>query len=288
MSKIPFVKAVASGNDFVMVDVRKSNIPFTGSSFKSLANRHWGIGCDQIILLSLPTVPGAEARLTFYNADGTLAEACGNGTRCAALLLMQQKQTKELFLQMNTLVCHAFQEDDHKRDEPKISVTMGSPRFGWQDIPLSHATSLHDVKFEGMMPLCVNVGNPHALFFVHETDAVLVESIGSYIENHFAFPERTNVGFIQVINDHTLVLRVWERGSGLTLACGTGACAAAVVAIIENRVVSSSVYPIKVIQRGGECLVHWQQGKDIILTGSAHLVFDGTIDMEKLSTMNCP
>jgi diaminopimelate epimerase len=268
MSVIPFTKAVALGNDFVILDARKTPLPLSPNAIKRLADRRYGIGCDQVILLLPPVIHEAEVLFTFYNADGSEAEACGNGARCAAYLLMEDEGKEALCFQTAKSLGWA------SRAKEKISLSMGKPQFFWDCIPLAHSEALQEVTYNDAVPFAVNAGNPHIVFFVENIDAVPLHQIGPQLETHSAFPNRTNVGFAQILNKHSLRLRVWERGAGYTMACGTGACAAAVAAIHQGLLLP----PVQVIQDGGELHIHWQEGQDIVMDGSAQIVFRGQID----------
>ncbi len=277
MSKIPFTKAVALGNDFVILDARKTALSLTIDQIRGLANRRQGVGCDQVIFLLPPMDPQADVRLRLYNADGSEAGACGNGTRCVSRLLMEEEGKDELCLETAGTLCRASWAGEERGDDAGISVTLGIPRFDWDRIPLAHPEALRDVSYNTIASFCVNVGNPHAVFFVEDVDEIPLASIGPQIENHSAFPERVNVGFAEVINKGTVRLRVWERGSGYTMACGTGACAAAVAAIHQKLVHSAEQSPLRVIQEGGEILVDWREGHPITMIGPAHIKFRGEI-----------
>jgi len=270
MANLFFTKAVALGNDFIIVDARTIPISLTAGQIQMLADRRQGVGCDQLVVILSPTVPGADVCFRFYNADGSEAGACGNGTRCAARFIMENEDVDKLRIQTSETLCHASWADGQ---EPGISVTMGMPRFGWEQIPLASAEALEGVAYHSALPFCVNMGNPHAIFFVNDVNEVPLTVIGPQIENHPAFPERTNVGFAQIVDKGTLRLRVWERGSGYTQACGTGACAAAVAAIYQKL----GHPPFRVVQEGGELLVDWQEGHPVIMTGPASIKFHGEI-----------
>lgn len=273
MPNIFFTKAVALENDFVILDLRDNFISLTAEQVRMMSNRRQGIGCDQLILILSPTHPKAYLQLKFYNADGSEAEACGNGTRCVARFIMENEDVDDLFIQTRETLCRASWED---REETAISLTIGKPRFDWNQIPLADPEALTDVSYQATSPFCVNVGNPHVVFFVSDVEGVPLTDIGPQIESHRAFPERVNVGFAQIMNEETLKLRVWERGSGYTMACGTGACAAAVVAI-RQKFVPSGRSSLRVIQEGGELLIHWQEGHPITMIGSARIKFQGEI-----------
>lgn len=277
MPKISFTKAAALGNDFVILDARKTDLPLTIDQIRELANRRQGVGCDQVIFLLPSLDPQADVRLKLYNADGSEAGACGNGTRCVSRLLMEEEGKDELCLETAGTLCRASWAGEERGEDAGISVTLGVPRFDWDHIPLAHPEALRDVSYNTIASFCVNVGNPHAVFFVGDVDGIPLASIGPQIENHSAFPERVNVGFAEVINKGTVRLRVWERGAGYTMACGTGACAAAVAAIHQKLVDLDEQFPLRIIQEGGEILVDWRDGHPITMIGPAHIKFRGEI-----------
>lgn len=277
MPKISFTKAVALGNDFVILDAREKALLLTGDQIRALADRRQGVGCDQVIFLLPPMDSSADVRLKLYNADGSEAGACGNGTRCVSRLLMEAEEKDTLCLETAGTLCKASWAGGQKGDDAGISVSLGIPRFDWDHIPLAHPEALRDVSYNTIASFCVNVGNPHAVFFVGDVDLIPLASIGPQIENHSAFPERVNVGFAEVVNKSTVRLRVWERGAGYTMACGTGACAAAVAAIHQKLVHSAEQGPLRVIQEGGEILVDWREGHPITMIGPAQIRFHGEI-----------
>lgn len=279
MPQIAFTKAVALGNDFLILDARETPLSLTESQIRALADRRQGVGCDQVIFLLSPTDSSANVRLKLYNADGSEAGACGNGTRCVSRLLMEEEEKSELYLETAGTLCKASWANGQRGKDASISVTLGIPRFDWNHIPLAHPEALRDVSYSTIASFCVNVGNPHAVFFVGDVDLVPLASIGPQIENHSAFPERVNVGFAEIVNKGTVRLRVWERGAGYTMACGTGACAAAVAAIHQKLVHSAKQAPLRVIQEGGEILVDWQEGHPITMTGPAQISFRGEIEV---------
>lgn len=277
MQKISFTKAVALGNDFVIIDTRINHLSLTTDQICALASRREGVGCDQVILLHSAANSQADVRLKLYNADGSEAGACGNGTRCVARLLMEEEKKDELCLETAGTLCKARWAGSNRGEDAGISVTLGIPRFDWHHIPLAHPEALRDVSYNTIASFCVNVGNPHAVFFVGDVDEIPLASIGPQIENHSAFPEGVNVGFAEVVNKGTVRLRVWERGAGYTMACGTGACAAAVAAIHQKLVHAAEQAPLRVIQEGGEILVDWREDHPITMTGPAQIRFRGEI-----------
>ncbi len=256
------------GNDFVIVDARTAPVEMTPARAAALANRHTGIGCDQLIVLE----PSEQAavRMRIFNADGGEVEACGNATRCVAAILAGEGIADAVIeTAAGLLSAHGRQSD--------ATVDMGKPRFDWEDIPLAYAmdTSAMPVSWDGLeRPMAVNVGNPHAIFFVKDADAVPLQDTGPLIEQDPLFPERVNINVAEITGPQSLKLHVWERGAGLTLACGTGACATAVAAIRQGKVQS----PVTVTLPGGDLSIAWESGGSISMSGPATLVFEGEID----------
>ncbi|WP_293883402.1 diaminopimelate epimerase [Sphingomonas sp.] len=259
-----FHKMHGLGNDFVVIDARENAVAMTPARARSIADRRHGIGCDQLILLG--PADNADASMQIFNADGSEAEACGNASRAVALLIGKRA---ELLTVGGRIVV-----------EPSAggaTVEMGFPHFEWSDIPLAYAmdTAAMPVGWEDLHdPIAVNVGNPHVIFFVEDCDAVALERLGPLIEHDPLFPHRINVNIASVTGPNTLKLRVWERGAGITRACGTGACATAVAGIRGKRVVS----PVAVTLPGGVLTVAWAPGEQIVMTGPATHVFIGETD----------
>ena len=253
------------GNDFVLFDAREEPLAMTAALARALGDRHSGIGFDQLILLSPSDV--ADVRMDIWNADGSVAEACGNASRCVvALIDVRTIDTAGGII-------------EGSRDGAEIEVAMGEPRFDWNEIPLSDAMDTRPLPMAWdalSAPDAVNVGNPHVCFFVEDSDAIPLETLGPRIEQDLLFPERINVNVASVEGDGSLKLRTWERGAGLTLACGTGACATGVAAI-RRRLVAS---PVTVRTRGGDLTISWTHGEPVRMAGPATHVFTGTIDLE--------
>ena len=262
-----FHKMHGLGNDFVIFDAREAPVEIDAARARAIGDRRTGIGFDQMVILS-PS-DGADVRMRIFNADGSNAEACGNVTRCVALLLGGQTRIET---DGGLITAVAM--------EGAASADMGKPRFGWDEIPLAYAMDTLEMPLgwdalEG--PSAVNVGNPHVIFFVDDVDAVDLETLGPKIERDPLFPERVNVNVAAVKTDR-IVLRTWERGAGLTRACGTGACATAVAAI--RRKLAQG--PVDVVQAGGTLHVEWTPGGSIHMTGPAVHVFAGEIDLDAL------
>jgi diaminopimelate epimerase len=262
-----FHKMHGLGNDFVIVDARDEAFDVTPSLAKAIADRRTGIGCDQLIVLE----PSERAHLAMriWNSDGGEVESCGNATRCVVQLTGATRIDSD----------GGLLEGADLGDE--IEVSIGEPRFGWDEIPLAYAmdTAPMPMAWDGLAhPIALNVGNPHLVFFVDDVNDVALEELGPRIEADSAFPERINVNVAEVDGDG-LRLRTWERGAGLTLACGTGACAAAVAAI-KTKGASS---PLQVTMPGGTLGIAWAPGEPIRMRGGATHVFEGTLDLDALA-----
>ncbi|ORU90943.1 MAG: diaminopimelate epimerase [Cycloclasticus sp. symbiont of Poecilosclerida sp. M] len=264
------------GNDFVVIDAINQAISLSAERIQQLADRNFGIGFDQLLLVE-KAKGKADFRYVIYNADGSEVSQCGNGARCFALFVKQKGLTDkteicvetgdgELVLQIN--------EDD------LVAVNMGVPRFSPSDIPLSmpEESAEYSVDVEGQMVRfsALSIGNPHAVIQVDDVDDAPVSGLGAALESHAIFPQRVNIGFAQTTNSSEIKLRVYERGAGETLACGSGACAAAVLAIE----LGTAVTPVTVNVRGGFLKIDWQgREKPVLMTGPAIFVFDGTIEL---------
>ena len=263
--RVPFIKMHGLGNDFVVLDTRVDRIPaMTNALAAVLADRKTGIGCDQLILLEPSQV--ADLRMRIFNADGGEVEACGNATRAVGLLSGAQTRIET--------VAGILATDPV---DGGIAVDMGKPRFGWEEIPLAYAmdTLTMPVGWEALeAPAGVNVGNPHAVFFVADTLAIDLSRLGPLIEHDPLFPDRVNVNVATVTARDAISLRVWERGVGETRACGTGACATAIAAMrrdyCDHRVV--------VTLTGGPLQIEWTDEGRIVMTGPAAESFRGTFD----------
>jgi diaminopimelate epimerase len=277
MSKVPFVKMHGLGNDFVVLDLRRHAVALTAADVRALANRRTGIGCDQLILLEPSRHPAARALMRIHNADGSEAEACGNATRCIADLLHRESGDPRVRIETVAGLLEAEASPDGS-----IAVDMGPARIGWRDIPLARAadTDSVDVALGPLSaPACTNIGNPHATFFVDEVETIDLAALGPVIQNHALFPQGANIGIAAVRDRRTIRLRVWERGVGITLACGTGACAALVAA--HRRGLAERCAAIEL--DGGRLDVAWREDGHVILTGPAATSFEGTFDADLLA-----
>ncbi len=273
--RVSFVKMHGLGNDFVVLDARVQPLPpITAQLAAALANRQQGIGCDQLIVLEPST--RATVKMRIFNPDGGEVSACGNATRAVGLL-HGRDATIETAAGLLTAKPH-----DSGPAHGSITVDMGAPHFAWGSIPLAYAMDTLampvgwpiDETHALENPVAVNVGNPHAIFFVPDTNAIPLDRLGPIIEHDALFPERVNVNVASVTSRTTITLRVWERGAGLTLACGTGACATAIAAmrrgLTERRVT--------VTLPGGDLLIEWTPAGTILMTGPATISFTGSFE----------
>ena len=261
-----FHKMHGLGNDFVIVDARKEPFDVTPALARAIADRRTGVGCDQLIVLEASD--RAHVRMRIWNADGGEVQSCGNATRC----VVQLTGARTIETAGGLLSGEALGEE--------VEVSIGEPRFGWDEIPLAYSmdtTTLPIAWDELEVGQAVNVGNPHIVFFVDDAASVRLEELGPTIENDAVFPERVNVN-VAVMESGSIRLRTWERGAGLTLACGTGACATAVAAIRSKRATS----PVTVTMPGGSLTIAWQPGEPVRMRGSATHVFEGELDLEAL------
>ena len=273
--KIRFSKMQGVGNDFVVIDAIRQNISLTPEQIRFLADRHFGVGCDQLLLVEKPTVPDADFRYRIFNADGGEVEQCGNGARCFVRFVHEQGLTDKKEIRVETARGIIF---PRLEDNGLVTVDMGAPRFAPDEIPFvadgrASAYAL-DVAGTTVEAGAVSMGNPHAVQIVDNVDTAPVEQQGPLIEHHARFPQRVNAGFMQLVDEHHIRLRVFERGSGETLACGTGACAAAVTGIQWGKLDT----PVTVAMRGGDLTIRWEgEGKPVMMTGPAVTVFEGEI-----------
>ena len=271
--RIDYTKMSGHGNDFVIVSgpTRAERVAISRHA-SLVADRQQGVGCDQIMLVDDGGDGGADIRLDIVNSDGSPAEACGNGTRCVADLVMGQRGLARLRIATAAGLLEAW------RDGDAIALNMGTPRFDWQDIPLAAARDTAKLDLSDSLPLgmATNIGNPHCVFVVEDAEAVDVAGLGSKVETHPLFPDRTNVEFISAVDDATIRMRVWERGVGITQSCGSGAVASAVVA---HRLGLVSQRRIGVVADGGRVHVHLQKDAQAVLIGPTQLIETATIDL---------
>lgn len=275
--KLLFTKMHGLGNDFIIVDCREKDIPSPGKVFKKLSDRRFGIGFDQAIILKKPSKGvSADFRMDIYNSDGGRVEMCGNGIRCLANYVWKRKLSKKRRLDIDTLAGIIRPEKDGRL----VRVDMGEPVLEGRDIPVAMDGLIKDYPFiagdRTFRMTCVSMGNPHAVIFVRDADSFPVEKYGPLIENSLKFfPKRTNVEFIEVLSPRRVKMRVWERGSGQTLACGTGACAAAVASNLNGFTGTN----ISVTLKGGALKIEWSKQGRVYMTGPAMEVYEGSVDI---------
>ena len=277
MAALPFTKMHGLGNDFVVLDGRATPVDLTADQVRALADRHRGIGFDQIMVIK--GSEKADAGLHMANADGATVGACGNGTRCVAALLLEELQQDTITLDTDSGLVSASAAANGM-----TTVDMGPARTDWQDVPVSRAMdTLHlDLTYEtetGRLvdPVGVNMGNPHAVFFVDDVARYDLGSFGRDIEHHSLFPERANISLAHVEGD-AINLVVWERGVGLTQACGTAACAALVAAARRDLCGRSAQIRLP----GGALQITWRDDNHVLMTGPVATSFSGTVDLDRL------
>jgi diaminopimelate epimerase len=271
MNRIPFRKMHGAGNDFVVLDRRRDDFVLDATGAAAIADRRRGIGCDQLVLIEPPRDPRSRAFVRFLNADGSEAGACGNGTRCVASLLAAETGERRLAVETISGLLPAETLTDGR-----VAVDMGPARTGWRDIPLAREMdTLHVDLAAGPLadPVCTNMGNPHATFFVDDAEAVDIARLGPELEHDRLFPERANIG-VASLRDGAIRLRVWERGAGLTLACGSGACAALVAAARRGLTGRAA----DVIADGGRLHIEWRDDGHVLMTGPVATSFEGSFD----------
>jgi diaminopimelate epimerase len=271
---LAFTKMHGLGNDFVVVDATREPFDLTPAQISRLADRRFGVGCDQVLVVERPRAPGADFRYRIFNADGGEVQQCGNGARCFVVFVRDRGLTDKRVLAVETaggLIRPALEADG------SVTVDMGLPRFAPRDVPFVNGSGgiidLLDVDGTPVVVSVLSMGNPHAVQIVADVDAAPVTLQGPRIETHPRFPERVNAGYMQIVDRATIRLRVWERGAGETPACGTGACAAVVAGIRRERLDAR----VRVITRGGELSIAWgDDGQPVMMTGPARTVFEGT------------
>ena len=285
MSKtVRFRKMNGLGNDFVVLDVRAHALALKAAQIAAIADRKRGIGCDQVIALEPSEF--ADVFMRIWNADGGEVGACGNAARCVAALLVAERGSPHVMIETESGLLQATLNQDRS-----VTIDMGAPRFNWDEIPLAEPfddtrrITLQTDDPELSAPSVVNVGNPHCIFFVSDVEANDLGRLGPSLEHHKLFPERANISLAQVTGPGSLRLRSWERGAGLTRACGTAACAAAVAAVrrgLTGRVVTVTL-------PGGDLVIDWREDDDhILMTGPFALDYEGTLPLELLQPAHAP
>ncbi len=275
--RLRFTKMHGQGNDFVVFDGVRQRVALEPEQVRALADRHFGVGCDQVLVVEKPADPANDFRYRIFNADGGEVEQCGNGARCFARFVVDAGLSAKRELRVETargVIVPRIEAGG------QVSVDMGEPRFAPRDVPflaneecLTYPLVVDGVTVEVSV---LSMGNPHAVQVVGDVERAPVATQGPAIEHHPSFPRRVNAGYVQVVTRSRVKLRVWERGAGETLACGTGACAA-VVAGIRRGLLDGEV---RVTTRGGDLLIRWPgTGRPVMMTGDAVRVFDGEIDV---------
>ncbi|MHA1113927.1 MAG: diaminopimelate epimerase [Alphaproteobacteria bacterium] len=280
MTATPFLKMHGLGNDFVVFDARQTPLVLSPVQTRALADRRFGVGCDQVIAIepAPANAADADAFMRIFNADGGEVNACGNATRCVAHFLMAENGRTSVAIATGAGVLTAS-----RAGAASITVDMGAARDGWRDIPLAReADTLHLPIEEGPLadPAAVDMGNPHAVFFAADADAVDLAQFGPILEHHPLFPDRANIEVVQVLAPDRLRVRVWERGAGLTRACGTGACAALVAAhrrgLAERRA--------EILLDGGALAIDWhEEDGHVLMTGPVATSFAGAVEIDRLT-----
>ncbi len=275
--QLRFTKMHGLGNDFVVIDLITQRFRLKPHHIRRLADRHFGIGCDQVLTVEIPTQPDVDFRYRIYNAEGSEVEQCGNGARCFARFVRDKRLTGKPKIKVETLGGIIELEVTENRH---VRVDMGEPMLDPKRIPFTadEQASLYPLEADGQ-PLqvgAVSMGNPHVVLEVEDTTKAPVETLGAVLESHPRFPQRVNAGFMQIVDRQHIRLRVFERGVGETLACGTGACAAVVAGIVQGKLDET----VSVRLPGGELEIHWPgPGKAVIMTGPAATVFEGQIQI---------
>jgi diaminopimelate epimerase len=264
---IAFTKMQGAGNDFVVLDATRAPLRLAAGQIQRLADRHFGVGCDQVLVVESARAPGNDFGYRIFNADGGEVEQCGNGARCFVKFVHAKGLTAKKEIRVETpagVIVPRLEADG------EVSVDMGAP------VRASPLVQPLEVAGERVELAILSIGNPHAVQLVADADAAPVAAQGPLIEHHARFPGRVNVGYMQVVDRHTLKLRVWERGAGETLACGSGACAAAVAGIARGLLDS----PVRVATRGGALTIAWAGGDNpVCMKGPAQAVFEGSIEL---------
>jgi diaminopimelate epimerase len=256
-----------AGNDFVVLDATRAPLGLTREQLRRLADRHFGVGCDQVLVVEPPRAAGSDFRYRIFNADGGEVEQCGNGARCFVKFVHARGLTAKREIRVETL---GGMIAPRLEDDGEVSVDMGPPRM---ESPLVQALEVDGARVELAI---LSMGNPHAVQRVADVEAAPVATQGPALERHPRFAQRVNAGYMQVLDRHAIALRVWERGAGETLSCGTGACAAVVSGIARGLLES----PARVQTRGGTLTIAWAGGDNAVwMKGPAKTVFEGTIEL---------
>ncbi len=268
----PFVKMHGLGNDFVVLDARSLALDLPPARIRAVADRRTGVGCDQLVVISSARGQTSDAWMSIYNADGSEVGACGNATRCVAWLLMRESGLAKVVIETRAGLL-----DAEARGTDRVAVDMGRAGLDWRDIPVAGPVdTLHLGIAAGPLadPVGIGMGNPHAVFFVDDAESVDLAAWGPGLEHHPLFPERANIEVAQVLADGRIRMRVWERGTGVTMACGTGACATVVAAARRGLTGRAA----EVVLDGGTLAIEWLADDHVLMTGPVALAFAGTLD----------
>ena len=273
---IPFTKMQGTGNDFIILNQLDVDYGLSKEVIQKLANRQYGIGFDQLLIIENSSNPKADFKYRIFNADGNEVEQCGNGARCFFQYIIDKKLSTNSSIVVETksgLITLKYNANK------LVEVNMGEPIFNYEDIPFISNNEKLKIKIDdtSIDINVVSMGNPHAVIKIDDFNQCDIKEISESLQNSSQFPKSVNVGFLKTIDKNTIRLKVYERGSGLTLACGTGACAAAVIAIGQKWVAN----PVCVEMDGGELIINWHDQKDVILMGPAQIVFEGEINLDK-------
>lgn len=265
---VPFLKMHGLGNDFVIIDCRRGTPVLTKSQIVKVADRKRGVGCDQLVHMLPPKSPKADVYLDMYNADGSSLGACGNASRCIADLMMSELGTMECTIETVSGILECTRAENWQ-----VCVDMGTPKLEWNEIPVSKQCDTLHLPLDGD-PVGVSMGNPHCVHFCEDVGTVSVDKLGAKVEHDPLFPERTNVEYVGIQGKDHLRMRVWERGAGITQACGTGACASAVAAVRRGL----TGRKVRVTLDGGDLMIEWRESDGhVLMTGPVAYSFEGNI-----------
>lgn len=268
---LPFYKMNGLGNDFVVFDARQRVFDPTETFLRAIGDRKRGIGCDQIIVMRKPESPQADVHMDVYNMDGSRVGACGNATRCIARTMFDELGRDNCVIETIKGLLKAWVDSTGL-----VAVDFGEPRLDWAQIPLAReCDTLHAPVASGGLfaPCCVNVGNPHAVFFVPDVNAIALSDVGPHLEVDPMFPERCNIEIAQILAPDRIRMRVWERGTGITDACGTGACATLIASVRRGL----SDRRATIVLDGGELIIEWRKDNHILMIGAASFSFSGVV-----------
>ena len=270
---INYTKMHGLKNDFIIIDARAKKIFLNKKNIQKISNRKKGLGCDQLVIIEKPKKKKTSAFIKFYNSDGSITKACGNATRCVAFLLMKEFKRKKIALETESTLVNAFLTKNNQ-----VSVDIGKAYFKWKQIPLKRKVNINKVNFNidsYINPTLINVGNPHIIFFMQNLKKINLKKVGPKIEKNPLFPERINVNFAKILKNNKIELRVWERGVGITKACGTGASATAVAAIKKKLINKKICY---IHMDGGKLKIDYKKNGHVVMTGPIKIIKKGVLN----------